>query len=230
MHGFGFVTRLCAGVAAVVALAPATAAAQGSVRRQWISVSYDWLSTQPLHFKEHPVEDLVGRPVEDAQRQPYDYISEDGRTTVDTIEFRRRGHGAGLTVYPLGFATGMTLGIRVSYETLPRIEVAIAGPARVPGYVLEDARAVDLSIGLFVADRAPGWGLGSHAFIAGGFGRVRSDSFGRGQRYFGEGGGGINVGPIGVQLAVKIARNSLDEPIEHSFMTVPITLRGTVSF
>jgi hypothetical protein len=108
--------------------------------------------------------------------------------------------------------------------------VAIAGPTRVPGYVLEDARAVDLSIGLFVADRAPGWGLGSHAFIAGGFGRVRTDAFGRGERYFGEGGGGINVGPIGVQLAVKIARNSLDEPIEHSFTTVPITLRGTVSF
>jgi hypothetical protein len=217
MHRSGLVIRLCAGVIAVVALAPATAAAQGSVRRQWISVSYDWLSTQPMHFKEHPVEDLVGRPVEDAQRQPYDYISEDGRTTVDTIEFRRRGHGAGLTVYPLGLATGATLAIRVSYETLPRIEVAIAGPARVPGYVLEDASAVDLSIGLFVAD-------------AGGFGRVRTDAFGRGERYFGEGGGGINVGPIGVQLAVKIARNSLDEPIEHSFTTVPITLRGTVSF
>ena len=200
------------------------------MRRQWVSVSYDWLYTQPLHFKEHPVEDFVGRPVVEAQREPFDYRSADGRTIVDTIEFRRRGHGAGLTVYPLGFATGATLGIRVSYETLPRIELAIAGPALVSGYVLEDASAVDLSIGLFVADRAPGWGLGSHAFIAGGFGRVRSEAFGRGERYFGEGGGGINVGPLGVQLAVKFARNSLDEPIEHSFLTVPITLRGTVSF
>jgi hypothetical protein len=230
MHRFGLVTRLCAMAVAAPALVPTAAAAQGSVRRQWVSVSYDWLYTQPLHFKEHPVEDLVGRPVEEAQRQPFDYRTEDGLTTVDAIEFRRRGHGAGVTVYPLGFATGVALGIRVSYETLPRIELRISGPARVPGYVLDDARAVDFSFGVFVADRAPGWGLGSHAFIAGGLGRVRTEAFGRGERYFGEGGGGINVGPIGVQLAVKFARNSLDEPIEHSFMTVPITLRGTVSF
>jgi hypothetical protein len=230
MRRLGFALRLCATLGVITVCLPRTSWAQGSVRRQWVTVSYDWLFTQPLHFKEYPVEELVGRPVEEAQREAFDYRSQDGLTTVDVIEFERPGTGAGVTVYPLGFATGATLGIRLSYESLPRIEVRMNGPALVPSYVLEDARAVDLSVGVFVADRAPDWGLGSHAFVAGGFGRVRTEAFGRGSRYFGEGGGGLNVGPVGVQLAVKIAWNHLDAPIEHSFFTVPITVRGTVSF
>jgi hypothetical protein len=206
------------------------AAPQKKPRRQWISVSIDWLRTQPLHFENHPVEDFVGREVGESQFQAYDYESRDGLTRVDVIEFRRRGSGLGLTVYPLGMATGATLGVRVSAEDIPRIELRIDGPALVSSYLLEDARALDFSIGVYVSDRSPGWGLGSHAFVAGGFGRVRSEAFGNGPRLFGEGGGGLNVGPVGVQLAVKIARNELDMPVPHSFLTMPIVLRAIVSF
>jgi hypothetical protein len=218
-------------------LAPATARTQSqepkpppSVRRQWVTVSLDWLRTQPLHFGDHPVEDLVGRDVGEAQRQAYDYESRDGLTRVDVIEFRRRGSGYGLTVYPLGMATGATLGVRVSAEDIPRIELRIDGPALVSSYLLEDARALDVSVGVYVADRAPGWGLGSYAFVAGGLGRIRSDLFGSGPRYFAEGGGGLSSGPIGVVLAVKIAWNQLDAPVSHSFFTLPVVLRGQVSF
>ncbi len=68
-----------------------------------------------------------------------------------------------------------------------------------------------------------------HAFVAGGAGRIRSD-LGDGSRYFAEGGGGLNSGPFGVQLAVKFAWNRLDDPIEHRFFTVPVTIRAMVSF
>jgi hypothetical protein len=82
---------------------------------------------------------------------------------------------------------------------------------------------------VYLADRSPGWGLGSHAFLAGGIGRVRGDQR-DGNRYFAEGGGGLSAGPIGVELSVKFAWNRFTEPVEHQFMTVPIALRGTVTF
>lgn len=229
--------RLLILISSAFSLAPLAAHAESqeakpppSVRRQWVTVSLDWLYTQPLHFENHPVEDFVGREVGEAQRQAFDYESRDGLTRVDVIEFRRRGSGYGFTVYPFGMATGATLGVRVSAEDIPRIELDIDGPAFVSSYLLEDARALDLSVGVYVADRAPSWGLGSHAFVAGGFGRIRSDAFGRGPRYFAEGGGGVSSGPLGVGLVVKIAWNQLEEPVSHSFLTLPIVLRGHVSF
>jgi hypothetical protein len=33
-----------------------------------------------------------------------------------------------------------------------------------------------------------------------------------------------------VDLAVKFAWNRLSSPVEHRFLTVPITLRGTLTF
>lgn len=215
------------GLFVIVVLGPLDADAQ--VARQWISVSYDALRTLPLHFKEHPIEDLIGRPMAEAQRETYEYRSRDELTTVDVVEFRRRSSGASITVYPVGLTTGAALAVRGSVESLPTVRLAISGPADVPAYTLQNARALDLAVGVFVSDRAPGWGLGSHAFIAAGIGRLSSD-LGRGSRYFGEGGGGLNVGPIGVQLAIKVAWNQLDRPVSHAFLTVPVTLRGTVSF
>jgi hypothetical protein len=64
--------------------------------------------------------------------------------------------------------------------------------------------------------------------IAGG-GRIRSN-IGDGTRVFAEGGGGISSGPFGVELSVKFAWNRLDEPVVHRFLTIPIALRGTLSF
>ena len=222
------------GVAAVCWLLPAIAAAQARPdearpRRQFVTLSLDGLHTLPLHFDRHPVEDLVGRAVGEAQRERYDYRSRVGLSTIDVREFRRRGRGAGITVYPFGMATGPALALRASYEDLPVIRLTIDGPAAVSGYALTDARAYDLGVGLFVADRAPGWAIGSYAFVGGGAGRIRS-GLGDGRRIFGEAGGGVEFGFVGVQLAVKIAYNQLDAPVRHGFLTIPLALRGTIGF
>jgi len=218
---------------ALLLLGPAAAAAQPTAlsqpRRQFITVSLDWLYTQPLHFAEHPLEDLLGVEVASAQLQDHDYETRDGSTRITVIEFRRRGRGAGVTLYPLGLRTGSTLGVRGSFEDLPAIRIAFDGPGALDSYLLTDARAYDAGVGVFVADRSPGWGLGSHVFVTGGYGRIRS-RLGDGSRYFAEGGGGLQSGPLGVQLAVKFAWNRLSEPVEHRFMTVPVTIRATVSF
>ena len=198
-------------------------------RRQFVTVSLDFLRTQPLHFGDWPVEDLVGREVAEAQRETYEYRSRDGRTTVDVLEFKRPGRGWGVTVYPFGITTGSALGIRVSREDVPVIRLAIAGPSNVSRYVLTDAYAIDAGAGVYVSDRSPGWGLGSHAFLAGGAGLVRSP-MSDGRRLFAEGGGGLSIGPIAVELALKVAFNRLDDPVEHGFFTVPVALRTSVSF
>ena len=38
------------------------------------------------------------------------------------------------------------------------------------------------------------------------------------------------TGPFGVELSVKFAWNRLDEPVPHKFLTIPVSVRGTVSF
>jgi hypothetical protein len=214
-------------------LAPAIVHAQTyespQPRRQFVTLSLDWLYTQPLHFAEHPLEDLLGTDVGASQFADFDYETRDGSTQITVLEFKRRSRGGGITVYPLGMKTGSTLGIRGSFEGLPDIRLSFDGPGSLDSYVLTNGRAYDVSAGLWVADRSAGWGLGSHAFVAGGVGRIRSD-LGDGGRIFAEGGGGVNSGPLGLELSVKFAWNRLDEPVEHRFLTVPITIRGTVSF
>lgn len=198
-------------------------------RRQFVSVSLDNFYIHPLHFAKRPVEQLVGREVTEAQQESYEYRSRDGATTVDVLEFKKRGRGFGVTVYPFGLSSGPALGVRWSREDLPVVKMNISGPSKIPSYALTDAYAVDIGAALVVADRSPGWGLGSHAFVGGGIGTVRS-SLSDGKRYFAEGGGGITVGPVGVEIAVKFALNRLDGPVEHQFMTVPIALRTSLSF
>jgi hypothetical protein len=221
------------GVVAAVFLVPAIATAQQveppKAHRQWIMVSYDWLYNWPLHFDNHPLEDFVGGEI-DATNPPYDYKSRDGRTFIDVIEFKRRGVGIGATVFPLGLRTGPTLGVRGSVENVPDIRLAFDGPGRpFDSYELTGAVAYDIGAGVFVADRAPGWGLGSYSFVVGGFGKLSSDQRG-GRRYFAEGGGGLQSGPFGFELSVKFGWNTLSEPVEHQFLSVPIKLRATVSF
>lgn len=198
-------------------------------RRHFITVSYDWLYTQPLHFAKYPVEDLVGAEVAAAQFEDFDYRTRDGAIIIDVLEFKRRGHGAGVTVYPFGLSVGATLALRGSFEDLPIIRIAFAGPGAPPQYSFTGARAYDVSAAIFMADRSRGWGLGSHAFVGGGVGRIKSDTR-NGDRFFAEGGGGLSSGPVGVELSVKFAWNHLTDPVDHHFITVPITLRGTVSF
>jgi len=219
--------------ALVTLLSAATASAQAYTprkpRRQFITVTTDWLRTQPLHFLEHPLQDLVGRPVAAAQFQNYEYRTRDEAIRIDVLEFSREGRGASIAVYPLGLSVGPTLGLRFSRSDLPTIRVAFDGSGAPQNYTLEAARAYDFSAALYVADHSPGWGLGSHAFVGGGAGRIRSE-LSDGNRVFAEGGGGVNSGPFGVDLSVKFAWNHLPGPVDHHFLTVPITLRGTLTF
>ena len=198
-------------------------------RRHFVTMSYDSLYTQPLHFANHPLSDLVGRDVATAQQEVYDYRTRDGAILIDVVEFSRRARGAGISIYPTGMSSGPALTLRASYEHMPHVRIAFDGPSPIAHYQLTDARAYDAAVGVTVADRSPGWGLGSHAFVLGGVGRIRGE-LGDGRRYFAEGGGGLGVGPFGVELGVKFAWNVLSEPVDHHFLTVPITVRGTLTF
>ena len=225
---------IAAGVAlaAIVSLAADAAAQTYSpprARRHFITVSYDFLYNQPLHFASHPLEDLVAREVASVQFGDFDYRTRDGEILIDVLEFKRRTRGAGVTLYPIGMSVGPALALRASFEDLPRVRVAFEGAGAPPAYTLNGGRAYDFGIGVYVADRSPGWGLGSHAFVLGGIGRIRGDER-DGTRYFAEGGGGLSSGPIGVELSIKFAWNRFTEPVTHQFMTVPITVRGTVTF
>jgi hypothetical protein len=199
-------------------------------RRQFVTISVDWLNTEPLHFASEPLEDLVGREVATAQFEAYDYRTRDEQILIDVREFRKRNRAASVAIYPLGLSSGTTIGVRGSIEELPTIRIDFSGPDAPANYALTGARAYDIGAGLYVADRSSGWGLGSQAFVVGGVGRIRADDAREGSRIFAEGGGGLSVGPFGVQLAVKFAWNTVTEPVEHRFLTVPITLRGTLSF
>ena len=198
-------------------------------RRQFVSVSFDWMNTEPLHFSSHPLEDLVGRPVASTQNEEFEYQTRDEQIQIDVLEFRKRNRGVSAAVYPLGLSSGPTLGIRGSIEQMPTIRINFEGPEAPADYALTGAMAYDIGAGLFVADRSEGWGLGSHAFVMGGIGRISADEQ-DGTRTFAEGGGGLNVGPIGVELAVKFAWNRLSEPVKHTFLTIPITVRATLTF
>ncbi|MEO6214310.1 MAG: hypothetical protein ABIP65_11840 [Vicinamibacterales bacterium] len=220
-------------IAAVALAVAAPAAAQNysvqKPRRQFVTVSYDWMNTAALHFADHPLEDLVGRPVASAQNELYDYRTRDEAIQIDVIRFRKRNRGVSGTLYPFGLSSGFALGLRASIEELPIIKIEFTGAGAPAPYSLSGARAYDAGVGLFIADRSTGWGLGSQAFIVAGAGRIKAD--GRdGSRMFAEGGGGLLVGPLGVQLAVKFAWNKLNDPVTHRFLTIPLTVRGTFSF
>jgi hypothetical protein len=220
-------------VVLALALGAAPAAAQDYAvqkpRRQFVTVSLDWLNVEPLHFASHPLEDLVGRDVATAQFEAYDYRTRDEQILIDVVEFRKRNRAMTVAVYPLGLSSGATLGLRGSIEELPTIRIDFEGPGAPDDYALTGGRAYEIGAGLYVADRSPGWGLGSQAFVLGGVGRIKADER-EGTRIFAEGGGGLSIGPLGVQLAVKFAWNRLTEPVGHRFLTIPVTLRGTFSF
>lgn len=198
-------------------------------RRHFVTVAYHWTHNGPLHFANHPLQDLVGKPVAAAQFQAYDYRTRDETILIDVLEFSRPGRGASITLYPLGMNVGPALALRASVDDMPIVRVAFDGAGAPPTYVFTHGRAYDFGAGLYVADRSPGWGLGSHAFVMGGIGRIRSDQR-NGDRYFAEGGGGLSSGPLGVELSVKFTWNHFDEPVRHQFMVIPVTLRGTLTF
>ena len=119
--------------------------------------------------------------------------------------------------------------MRGSLESIPAIHVAFTGPAPSPTYDLTNARAMDLGVGIDMSDRSPGWGLGAHAFIMGGIGRIQADQR-DGNRYFGEGGGGVTSGPLGVDISVKFSVNRFTTPVPHRLYMIPVSVRGTLTF
>jgi hypothetical protein len=197
--------------------------------RRFVSVSYDWQYSHPMGFGAHPLEDLLGRPVSEVHLESFNYRTGDGQTRINVLEFGNRGEGVGVTVYPFGSSVGPTLAVRGSIERLPPVRVTFDGPAPFASYTLTGGRSYDLGVGVDVSDRAPGWGLGSHAFLLGGIGRTRTDQR-DGTRYFAEAGGGLATGPIGVDLSVKLAVNRFSSPVPHRFFTIPVSVRGTFTF
>lgn len=198
-------------------------------RRHFISISIDRQFVQPYSFAKHPLEDLLGQPVSEVHLQPFQYQTRDELTRITVLEYGKRAGGIGATIYPFGSSEGATLAIRGSIESVPDVRVSISGPAPEPAWELTGGRATDIGVGVEMSDRSPGWGLGGHAFLIGGIGRITSDQR-DGSRYFGEGGGGIMVGPFGVDLSVKYTVNRFDAPVAHSVHMIPICVRGTLTF
>jgi hypothetical protein len=199
-------------------------------RRQFVTLSIDWMRDEPLHFANHPLEDLVGREIAATHDDDFEYRTRDDQILIDVLEFKKRNRGFSVAVYPFGLSIGTTLGLRASVETVPTIRIDFSGQGAPAPYALTGAKAYDVGAGIYVADRSHGAGIGAQAFVVGGIGRIKADGDMNGSRLFAEGGGGLMVGPFGVQLAAKFAWNRLDLPVEHRFLTIPITVRGTVSF
>jgi hypothetical protein len=198
-------------------------------RRHFISVTVDKQFVKPYSFGTHPLPELLGQPVDEVHLQSFDYRTRDQKTLVNVLEYGKRATGIGATVYPFGSSVGPTLAVRGSIETIPAIRVAFTGPAPSPTYELTSGRATDLGVGIDMSDRSAGWSLGAHAFIIGGIGRIRTDQR-NGTRYFGEGGGGVTSGPLGVDISLKFSVNRFTDPVPHRIYMIPISIRGTLTF
>ena len=209
--------------------APRQTYREPKARKHFISLSYETQFVQPFGFAKHPLEELLGQQVSEVHLETFQYRTEDGQTLVNVLEYGKRATAVGATVYPFGSSVGPALAIRGSIETLPAIRVSFTGPSPMPAYVLTNGRAMDLGVGLDMSDRAPGWGLGAHAFVLGGVGRADTDQL-DGRRYFVEGGGGVTSGPLGVDIAFKYSINRFSTPVTHSVHMIPISVRGTLTF
>jgi hypothetical protein len=198
-------------------------------RRHFISIGVERQFIEPYAFNRHPLPDLLGQPVSEVHLQDYQYQTRDGSTNVNVLEFGHRGIGIGATIFPLGESVGPTLAIRASYSQLPTIRLAFSGASPLTSYSLTNGSAYDLGAGVDMADRSPGWGLGSHAFVLGGVGRTHADES-NGTRYFAEGGGGVTSGPFGVDLSFKFTVNRFTAPVPHTIYLIPISVRATLTF
>jgi hypothetical protein len=127
-------------------------------------------------------------------------------------------------------ANNSTLVLHLKLETLPRIQFVMNHPDGQQSYLLEDGEARDFGLGFISCRRNPGWtGLGGCAFIIAGTGWLEG-SLGDGRRYFAEGGGRVNFGPLGAELFFRIAQHRLSSPEPHNLLTVPLGLRASLTF
>lgn len=218
-------------VAASLAAAPSVSRPYQppKARRHFITLYAEQQFVQATGFAKHPLQDLLGQEVNEVHLQSYQYLTKDNQTQVTVDEFGRRATAIGATVYPFGSSSGPTLAVRGSLETIPDIHLSFTGPAPAPTYDLTGGHAIDVGAGIEMSDRSAGWGIGTHAFFIGGVGRAMTDQR-DGRRYFAEGGGGVMFGPFGVDVAFRYLVETFPLPIDHSIRTIPIILRGTVSF
>ena len=198
-------------------------------RRHFVSLTYEWQYIQPFGFRKHPLEDLFQQPVDEVHLENFQYRTRDQLTEITVNEFGKRANAIGLTLYPFGSSVGPTLAINGNISSVPDILVSFRGPAPLPAYNLTNGRAFDVGAGIDMSDRAPGWGLGAHAFILAGIGHLHTDQL-DGRRYFAEGGGGVTSGPIGFDISFKYVVNSFATPVSHSVHMIPISVRGTLTF
>ena len=75
-------------VAAMSMPAPAeqTSYTPTKARKHFISVSYGWQYTHSLSFAKHPLEDLLGQPVNEVHLETFQYRTADGQTLVTGSE------------------------------------------------------------------------------------------------------------------------------------------------
>jgi hypothetical protein len=198
-------------------------------RRHFITLYAERQFVQGSGFDKHPLEELLGQEVNGVHLQSYDYRTKDTLTLVTVDDFGRRATAVGATVYPFGSSEGATLAIRGSLESIPDVRVSFSGPAPSPTYGLTGGRALDVGAGIDMSDRAPGWSLGTHAYVIGGVGRAITDQR-NGTRYFVEGGGGVTFGALGFDIAFKYVTNNFTLPVDHSVRVIPISLRATLGF
>ena len=121
-------------------------------RKQFVTVSYDSLHTQPLHLRSTRSR-IVGRDVSSVHFQEFEYRTRDELTLIDVIEFSRRQRGF-TSIYPFGMSSGPALMLRGSFAPLPQIDISFTGPSPIARYTLTDARALDGAIGLIMADHS----------------------------------------------------------------------------
>ncbi len=198
-------------------------------RRHFITVYAERQFVQGTGFEKHPLEELLGQEVNEVHLESFQYRTKDNQTLITVDEFGRRATAVGATVYPLGSSEGPTLAIRGSLETIPAVRVSFSGPAPLQTYQLTGGRALDVGAGIDMADRSPGWGLGTHAYVIGGVGRALTDQT-TGRRYFIEGGGGVIFGALGFDVAFKYVSNSFTAPVDHSVRAIPVSVRLTLGF
>ena len=185
-------------------------------RRHFISVSFETQFVQPYGFAKHPLEELLGQPVDEVHLEivpvPHRAIRQ---TLVNVLEYGKRATGDrrdGLSVRLERRARRSP--IRGSIETMPD-DPGRASPdrRRRPTYELTNGRATDLGVGIDMSDRVARLGPRRarlhHRAASAGFRPISSTA----RRYFVEGGGGVTSGPFGVDVSVKFTVNRFTTPV-----------------
>jgi hypothetical protein len=201
----------------------------GTVRRQFVSVTIDRLNAFLIGFEKHPLQQIAGDDLE------FDFTKKFYRNTDESISIRDVridpwNRAVGIMIYPFGVSNGTTLVLQGKSETLPMIHFVVNHPDHQESYTLGGGRARDLGIGAISCQRRAGWsGVGACAFIIGGTGWI-DEPRGDGRRYFAEGGARISVGPAGAEMFFRLAYHRLENPEPHNFVTVPLGVRGVLTF